>query len=108
MVDDPEWTSDDVYECIKDRFCQVWGMHMDGEIKGIWITKIQCNKDKFGLVWIAAGAGIEYGLPLFLSCTETWFKELGCKYVKVIGRRGWKKMLPGYVEHAIELRKVLN
>lgn len=106
-VKDPEWTLDEVFESIKDKKSQVWGMAIDGEIKGIWITKIMCNRETYGLVWIAAGAGIEQGLPLFLAHTESWFKELGCKYVKVVGRRGWKRMLPDYIEHAVELRKPL-
>lgn len=107
MIDNPEWSVDDVFEEISDKEAQVWGMVSHGTIKGIWITKIMQNSQKYGLVWIAAGSGLEEGLPLFLSCTERWFKEMGCEYVKIFGRRGWKKALPGYVEHSIELRKVL-
>jgi hypothetical protein len=65
------------------------------------------NTVKFGLVWIAAGSGLGDGLPLFLSETEPWFKSMGCRYVKIVGRKGWKKRLPGYIEHAVELRKQL-
>ena len=112
MIEDPEWTTDEVYEQIVNKEAQVWGVVTDGEINGIWITKIIEGRDRYGLVWISAGRGNERvslseGIALFLTCTEQWFKEKGCRYVKIVGRRGWMKVLPGFKEHAVELRKYL-
>lgn len=107
MVENPEWTTDQVYESIKDGKSQVWGMAVNGEIQGIWITRIEEGRDRYGLVWIAAGKGLEKGLFLFLAATEEWFRDQGCKYVKVYGRKGWAKVLPGYEVKAYELRKTL-
>lgn len=107
MVESPDWTTDDVFEAIRKKEAQVWGMEIDGEIQGIWITRVEMDRELYGWVWIAAGKGIEKGLYLFLNTTENWFRELGCKSIRLMGRRGWKKVLPGYVEHAIELRKTL-
>jgi hypothetical protein len=104
---DADWTTDQVYEAIKDKKAQVWGMVDGGVVTVIWITRIEKARDLYGLVWIAAGQGLEKGLPLFLSETERWFKEMGCKEVRLLGRRGWKRVLPGYEESRIELRKKL-
>ena len=38
---------------------------------------------------------------------EDWAKEQGCSYIDVFGRRGWKKVLPGYNEDAVLLRKAI-
>ena len=111
MVERPDWTLDDVYESIINKEAQVWGMAENGEITGILLTQINfCAGEKYALVWIAAaktGEGLTKGLPAFLEHCEPWFKELDCKYVKIVGRRGWKKTLPDYHEHTVELRKPL-
>jgi len=38
---------------------------------------------------------------------EDWAKEEGCSYIDVFGRRGWKKVLPGYEEDCVLLRKAI-
>lgn len=106
MIELPDWTTDQVYEAILAKKAQVWAMY-EGGIKGIWITRIEKGRDLYGLVWIAAGVGLEKGLYLFLNETERWFKDLGCKEVRIYGRKGWAKVLPGYVETRIELSKQL-
>ena len=112
MVDDPDWTNDQVFTAIASKQAQVWGVVTDGNINGIWVTKIMENSHKFGVVWIAAGIptdkiDLSGGIDLFLSSTEPWFKEMGCEYVKIVGRKGWKKALPEFKEHSVELRKYL-
>lgn len=107
-VEDPDWTTDQVYEEIVNTRAQVWGIASDGEIKGIWITRIVENaRDVFGIVWIAAGEGLEVGLFHFLHETEDWFREKGCRYVDIFGRKGWQKVLPGYEFKTVQLRKYL-
>lgn len=107
MIDAPDWTIDDVFEAIRKKEAQVWGFSENGEIKGIWITRIEKGRYLYGLVWIASGKGLERGVNLFLSHTETWFKEIGCKEIRLYGRKGWIKALPGFREHLVELRKQL-
>lgn len=107
MIDRPDWTTDQVFEDLKDGRAQLWGI-ADDEIKGIWITRIeQTAKARYGLVWIAAGRGLELGVSRFLACTEPWFREMQCEYIEIEGRRGWQKVLPGFKEHAVILRKRL-
>jgi hypothetical protein len=38
---------------------------------------------------------------------EEWVKNEGCSYIDVYGRRGWKKVLPGYEEDCVLLRKAI-
>ena len=38
---------------------------------------------------------------------EDWAKTEGCSYIDVFGRRGWKKVLPGYEEDCVLLRKAI-
>lgn len=108
-VEDPDWTVEEVFEAIKETEAQVWGVVVDGQIIGIWITKVECNsKRKYGLVWIAAGEGLNLGLPLFTEC-EQWFKEMGCQYIEEWGRPGWQRVMKqyGYEAKQVVLRKYL-
>jgi hypothetical protein len=107
-IEDADWTSDQVYEDLISARAQLWGIAANGEIQGIWITRIEKTpRDLYGLVWIAAGDGLEVGLYHFLNMTEEWFKEKGCRYVEVSGRKGWQKVLPNYEFRAVQLRKYL-
>lgn len=107
MVDDPDWTTDEVFEAIKDQEAQVWGVVYRQEILGIWITRIQnTSKAKYGLIWILAGRDVPMGLELFKQC-EDWLREMGCKYIEMQGRPGWKRIMPEYKQKYVVLRKPL-
>lgn len=113
MVENPDWTLDEVFECICEKQAQVWAVSESGSLRGIWITQIKnTQKNRYGLVWIAAGAAtntldLGQGINLFLEHTESWFKELGCKEVRIIGRKGWVKALPGFKYHSAIMSKTL-
>ena len=108
MIDNPDWLPDQVIFALKEAKAQCWGLAENGVIKGIWITRIEETASaRFGFVWIAAGKGLDAGVPLFLDCTEQWFREKDCEYVEIVGRRGWGKVLPGYCERAVIFRKGL-
>lgn len=110
MVESRDWTTDEVYEAIIHKEAQVWGMADSGDLMGFCITRVQNERERYGLLWICAGRGIDKALPALFTCIEPWFKSLGCKYVKIYGRRGWLRMMAkhGYVEHAVEVRKQLS
>jgi hypothetical protein len=110
-VENPDWTTDQVYESLINKDSQLWGMTENHKITGILITRIERAQHLYGLIWIAASegenAGLEKGIPLYLSCVEGWMRDLGCKEIRIHGRRGWKRVLPGFEEATIELRKQL-
>lgn len=108
VFENPDWTTDEVFEAVKDKHAQVWGVVNHGEIIGIWITKVLTTKRlKYGLVWIISGTGLEIGMPLYLQHCETWFKDLGCAYIELQGRKGWQKVLSDYEFNSVILRKLL-
>lgn len=93
-----------IREMIATREAQAWCI---GEpIECVLLTKIENTKEcRYGLLWLGAG-----DLRLITSVhgiVENWFRSMGCKYVQVTGRRGWKKSLPDYDEIAVILVKTL-
>lgn len=106
-IKDAEWTTDDVYEDIVNTRAQVWGAAIGNQILGIAVTKILVTaKAKYGLVWICAGEGIHEGISVY-PIIESWFKEMGCKYIEIQGRPGWKKLMTDYELKHVVLRKAL-
>ena len=104
-VKDPGWTPEDVKQTLINAHAQLWGM---GDFDAIWITKIErTGQTLWALLWITAGTGLEEGLELFHTYTEPWLKSLGCEFVQIIGRKGWKRALPDYEERGIVLVKEL-
>lgn len=108
MIPDPDWLPDQVLAYLKDGRAQLWGMANLTGIQGIWITRIdETASARFGFIWIAAGRGLDAGVPAYLECTEAWFREKECEYIEIHGRKGWAKALPGFNIHSHILRKRL-
>lgn len=107
-IDGADWTLDGVRQELEAAKAQLWGMAEGREIRAIWVTKLEeTSKGRRGLLWIAAGEGLEDGLKLFSEHTEPWLKEKGCKSVQILGRRGWKRVLDGYDDVGVVLVKEL-
>lgn len=88
---------------IEQRNAQVWCI--GNPIECVWITRIEKNQDHtFGVVWLGAG---DLRMVDAVAATERWFKDIGCKYSQIVGRRGWAKMLPDYREKSVTLVKTL-
>jgi hypothetical protein len=100
----PDWTLGNVRTELEAARAQLWGMREGDRPLGIWITRIEGSR---GLLWIAAGERLEEGLGLFNEHTVPWLKSKGCKYVQIIGRHGWKRVLPDYEDVGIVLEKEL-
>lgn len=91
-----------------DRKAVLWGLRDGIQITAIWITRIEQNAEhKWGVVWIAAGADLQRGLNEFTRFTEPYFRENGCEFIEVIGRKGWQKVLREYREQGVRLIKRL-
>lgn len=72
----------------------------------VLVTKIENSFDtRYGLMWAAAG-DIRVR-DVLAPIAENWFREIGCTHACLIGRRGWKKMLPDYTEQNIQMVKTL-
>lgn len=107
---DDSWTMDGVREELKAGRAQLWCVHANGSIVGIWVTRInETDSVRIGLVWGCAGdlKPVKDDAIAFFGITEDWFREMGCKFVDWIGREGWTRIFPGYERHAVVMRKRL-
>lgn len=106
-VKDQDWEPEDVLEALEQGTAQAWGLR-GSPIRTLFITEIcQPFTTKYGRVWICAGEHIESGLEMYRSHIEPWFRENGCKWIEVVGRAGWQKVLPDYRRQAVILRRYL-
>lgn len=93
-----------IREMVENREAQVWCIGQP--IECVLLTKIENTKEhRYGLLWL--GSGDLRLVESVNSIVENWFRAMNCKYVQVIGRRGWKKYLPDYEETSINLVKQL-
>lgn len=107
-VENPDWKLSHVKADLKSAKAQLWALvnHCHAP-QGIVVTRIENFHDRrYGLVWISAGKGLEH-VPMMLGHIEKWFKDKGCAYSEVSGRRGWEKVLPGYELKAVTLIREL-
>lgn len=105
-----EYTEEDLVRMLQKKDLQLWvaGDMDDLDILGAAITQIQEGKNmKFLDIFLVAGEGINW--PEHIKELEEWGKEKGCSYIKLCGRRGWKKVLApkGYTEQYVVLSKPL-
>ena len=103
-VEKRDWEVNDVRLDLMSKKAQLWGIRDGSLVKGIWITKLE---DDHGLIWIAAGEGLEQGLKLMAEHTEPWFKEKGCTSIRIIGRRGWERILKDFSFEGVLLEKAI-
>lgn len=99
------YTIEYIKESLLSAEMQLWTSLEGTQIKSICITQIQIHpKYKFLEIVMQAGqlTSVEH-----LDKIEQWGKSQGCTKVKLIGRRGWKKALPGYKETLVKLEKEL-
>lgn len=107
---DETWTEQGVKEEIKAARAQLWCLHANDSVIGIWVTRIDCTDSvSVGLVWGCAGDFGEYAKDAvhLYSHIEDWFREKGCKFIDCAGRDGWARLFPDYKRHAVVLRKRL-
>lgn len=94
----------DVKAKVASADAQVWCV--SDPIEAVLLTQVQNTAEsRFGLLWMAAGD--RRLVAVANQFVEPWFKSMGCSYVRIIGRRGWKRVLPDYTEQSINLVKKL-
>lgn len=107
-VEEPDWSLDQVKNDLITANAQLWSLLGErGEATCAVITRVEhYHGTVFGVVWIAAGRGLEHTRVL-LNAIEDWFRSMGCSRIELRGRRGWEKVLPDYEPVAVILRKEL-
>ena len=100
-IEDRGWESSDVLSLLVQGKSQLWGCLGQLGPTAVWVTSIEhLGGSKYGLVWLCAGEPINEITRLFRKYTEPWLKEHGCKWVEIVGRKGWAKVLPDFHENS--------
>jgi hypothetical protein len=102
-----EWTLAEVKKALTQRKAQCWLSVKDDKIEAVLVTQIKgVSWRKHCLFWIAAGENMESWLE-FLPEIEVWAKSKHCNQMRIHGRRGWARVLPGYKEiYSVITRKL--
>lgn len=109
LQDEETWTAQGVREELEAARAQLWCFYADG-VRGIWVTKIvNTDSTKIGIVWGCAGRFKSHrdAALAYFDAIENWLRSQGCKFVDIDGRLGWSKVLSGYAEYSVKLRKRL-
>lgn len=86
----------------------VW-VAWSGRVEAAASTALQVTDA--GLVCLITACGAPEGdmqrwLPL-LSQIEDYARAEGCRCIRIVGRRGWQKVLPDYIEKHVILDRIL-
>ena len=100
---------DDILSDIREGLKQLWLCEQEGSVTGAIVTQVyETRRGSICCIWAASGVvGVEMLVPVF-SDIEAWAREIGCVALEVKGRKGWKRVLPGFKETAICLEKDLR
>jgi len=101
------YTLGDVRALLETSDAQLWVARTDGALLGAAVTKVfDFPQERVVEVWLAAGDGFSrWGR--FLKDIEEWAATIGAKRVRIIGRRGWARVLDGYEVTSVVLDKCL-
>lgn len=101
-------TLESVYDDIANQNFQLWGYFTDDLSECRMVTVTQLTRFGSGRIWcelvFCSGEDMEEWLP-YLSQIEVWAQTHGCDGMRIVGRKGWGRVLPGYKEAAVLLRK---
>lgn len=97
--------ADELRDELKLSKKQLWGLQDNGKVAGICITRIA---GKCCEIYAAVGAQSKRGQILELyNHVEQWARDIGCDRMRVIGRKGWMRMLSNYSQVGVVLEKEL-
>ncbi len=86
----------------------LWLAWNGSKIEGVASTALEKANDKLACTIVACGGnGSERWLGL-ISSIEQYAKNEGCSSMRIIGRKGWARVLDGYKTKNIILEKALS
>lgn len=100
------WTAIDIAGQVLKGRAQIWGV-WDEQIKSVWVTSISIYHEFSVCDVLSCGGDGLKDMVLYLKNVEVWAKEKGCSFVRIYGRKGWKRILPEYENTAVVLEKKL-
>ncbi len=102
-------TLEDVFQQAHAGQAQLWGYARNGQVEFAAATRVhEMAQGKLCSIWIGAGAGTHDVFREVNAEIERWARSIGCYALEIVGRKGWKRVLPGYEEEAVVLVKPLQ
>jgi hypothetical protein len=104
-----EHTMDTLLETLETQNSQLWIGHEDGEIVHAGITHILIYKTgkKAAEIFYLGGSRMKEWLE-HINIIESWAKAEGCTSVRIIGRKGWEKVMKDYKPLYLTLTRELT
>ncbi len=107
---DGETELTDIIKDIKNNDRQLWVVKRDNDYIAAIVTMIYTTQSglKVGEITLAGGSEHD-SWDHFPDGVGEWFKLHGCKYIDIIGRKGWERLYSkrGFRNAYIQLRKEL-
>ena len=98
--DDIEW------DILHDR-ATLWAVFDGDLIKATAVTQLTEKDDKTNCTIVACGGRDLNEWGHFISGLEDYARKEGCAVMRIIGRRGWQRVLKDYRVRSVTLEKVL-
>ena len=87
-----DYLANDIRADLEDAQLQLWGLQTNGEIHGVAVTRITGRTCEV----VGAGGKASYAdMRELHSEIEKWARSIGCARMRVMGRKGWIRLL-GY------------
>lgn len=104
------WTTDFLYSEIERGAQQLWVIAgQDETIKAALVTDISPYRNGFKTCMVTVIVGKEPRSWIALRGElEQWAKEQGCEKIEMIGRVGWKRIIPDWKPTHIFFEKALT
>lgn len=102
-LEDSDWVPSEVLESLLKSEMQLWTSENQGFIESAVVTAIQ---DGYCLLLCAGGGNLNHWKH-YLVVIEEWAKDNGVDEIRIYGRRGWLRALPGFRERWVEMVKQL-
>lgn len=92
-----ELTPADMYESIRERNMQCWIIHRRDEVFAVALTQILTFPSGLRILALPYLAGKRGGMKEWVHLKDGILKDFarehGCKFIRVYGREGWKKII---------------
>lgn len=103
-----DMTAEDVHRFLRSGHMQLWLLRARG-VRGALVTEIAVYPRQKTCIarLFSAESGRSFAWLPMMRILEAWAREQECCAVEVIGRAGWKRILPEYRQTHVVLRKEL-
>jgi hypothetical protein len=100
-------TFDEVEDAVTSGQALLWLVWKEPEILGAAVTQVVATqKSRICIIVACGGENLRLWLPL-VTKIESYAREEGCDAVRILGRKGWMRVLKGYSAPAVILERRL-